>query len=203
MNILKVLPLILFIFLISCAQKTIKEKESITIGFIINGDYAYIKKEDEFDAAIKKSFLEKLPKITRPVRFNFISHSKIVSILEEQNCNYENLNEKTLEKIGNLLKDVDIIILIEPVYIKIEDSFKDKITEKCSYRKGFAMMKVYIYRNDTGKIMYKKMLESSTIKEICDKEIFKSLDIYTKRSVRIEVLKKIFDKASQEVIKEI
>ncbi len=202
-NLLQILPMFLLALIISCAQKTVKEKQTITIGYIIADDYTFIKMEDEIDRALRKSFLEKIPRIVRPVSFKFIPHSKVAEILEKESIDYKTANTKKIKEIADILGSIDIIILIKPVYVRIEDSYIDEDNLKCSYRKGFALMEIYVYRNDIKKLTHHDKIDAKSIKKVCNKEIFKSLDVYPKKEIRRELFYKIFNKLSDEVIKAI
>ncbi len=202
-SLLRILPVFLSALIISCAQKTIKDKQTITIGYIIADDYTFIKMEDEIDRALKKSFLEKIPVVVRPVRFKFVSYSKISSLLKKRKINCKIINKKTINKLCITLKDIDIIILIKPIYARIEDRYVEENNLKCSYRKGFSLMEIYVYRNDIEKLIYHNRIDANSIKKICDKEIFKSLDIFPKKKIIEEMFYKIFNKVSDEVVKAI
>jgi len=205
-NIILLFIFTLIIFNISCKKQVINQKDKVSVSYLLITDYTYERLKPAFEKAIRKTFLETIPSVKRPVSFEFIPLDKTMSKLEEEGINTKkiNLNDKEkIEEITNILSDYDFIIFIKPEYIKIEDKYEDIEKEKCSIRKGYGFINIVIYRTDLNKVIVSKPFDGFITKKICSKEIYPDLKIFPKNKLKEDLIYKIIDKLTDYLSKEI
>ncbi len=189
--------ILIFVFIIgftfSCAHKTKPMPKHINVTYILTGNYIFQKRENEFKWALRKNL---------PENFNLLNYSMTTKLLRKENLEPANIKPVDLEKIADIFPQADLIILINPLYIKVEESFEETGLMKCGYKKGYGLIKITIYDKNSNKIMLKNTFDSYVQKKKCLKDIYPDMDIYPNSQVRKEIIDKIFSKAFKRLVKE-
>ena len=183
-------------------HKELRTKE-IRVGVILEKNRNIDRKYQNFAVAkieesiTESDFMDYF--VEKKVKIKLIDRNKLDYIMEEQSFQSSGIvNHKQLVKMGKIA-GLQVVIIIDPVTISVEDfKYKEKKTY-CTSRKIFSAIRISVLRIDTAQIIKTALYEEDEKKSQYAESGYRYDDLLSKEKMILKSLNSISEDFSDDL----